>query len=814
MSDKPPPTVALANGNENGNGTGNGTGNGSNGSGSGSSNRASSAPPAPAPAIAIAIAIDTTDTTDTTDTAVQQPLAEELSPILVSDPEFDSQNEQNPPTRSPSLSPLDATARATHASLPSHHAMRPSMHELPPTGAQFPVQSQQHFGHGQGHGQQDQHGQPGQMHAPASHSERVLHVPAPLRRNNSSFVPFSEIPTLPTFLNNCNLSQYLQSFNDAGANDDVMPMIIDFDEEELKTILDAVPMLPFHVLTFKRGIRDLRERSRLGSMHFDNSQSSFMHPEPHATLQVSHSQFFQTTQFSQHSQQQQQSQPSQSSHHSQTMHSPRLARRSSHQQQHQQPGLYRQQSVSRAGNRPSSQSHMPYPPALVPTPTQVLSGMYQDSNNMTRLQTLNQQQQLQQQQQYLVPSQEPAPASKTSVSHERRPSVKRRRSYTASPPDESEHASSSPVLPEPSSFNSNTSSSWGQSQGQSDQAARDVIMQQAMIYGKHTSRPLTKYEAAINRAAQILALEDPHLLTNKQTLWNLAKAKLLREEYDYKRGRSRSKLPEASQKTSTPTKASREKLIQRREANASNTANARLKKIASLNEELHRKTSEREDILSNLLRVESPENRKLNPSTYEAEAKSARDRLAILEAERNLISKELGSLRNKERKHQWYERRKKVKGDAGTDADADEEGGGGGTDTTMDPDGEMSSRPDPRSTSATPTTEAIVTSSRKSGPTGTKPSAVTAAVAAPSSTSESSTATFAALSSAGKQQGESKDLKWKMEQPKKFEGKAAQRPKANTETKAVGISESSSIPNTRRRKDIVFMKSDVAATTS
>lgn len=216
-------------------------------------------------------------------------------------------------------------------------------------------------------------------------------------------------------------------------------------------------------------------------------------------------------------------------------------------------------------------------------------------------------------------------------------------------------------------------------------------MRQALIYGKHSSRSLTKYEHAINCAAQSLALEDPSLLTNKGQLWNKAKAKLLHEDYDYKRGKSRSKLPEAAQQKDQ--KANKERLIQKREANASNAATLRLRKIASLGEQVHRKNAEREALLAQLLHIESPEYKRTNPQSYEAEAKGAREKLVRIETERNNFTKELQSLRNKERKHQWYERRKKHrgpnedpsddKGDAGTDAEADEEAE---TDTTADPE--------------------------------------------------------------------------------------------------------------------------------
>ncbi|KAF9996205.1 hypothetical protein BGZ80_007318 [Entomortierella chlamydospora] len=267
---------------------------------------------------------------------------------------------------------------------------------------------------------------------------------------------------------------------------------------------------------------------------------------------------------------------------------------------------------------------------------------------------------------------------------------------------------SSPVPPEPSSFNSNSSSSWSNStpnnasaSNTQDSATREMIMHQALIYGKQSpSRQLTKYEHAINCAAQSLALEDPSLLTNKGLLWNKAKAKLLDEDYDYKRGKSRSKLPEAEKKKDH--KVSKERLIQKREANASNAATLRLRRIASLGEQFHRKTADREALLAHLLRLESPEYKQKHPDTFEADAKKARDDLARVENDRQSLSKELGSLKNKERKHQWYEKRKKHRienggpsdqdekdTNAGTDVDAD---GEAGTDTTVDPDGDASQK--------------------------------------------------------------------------------------------------------------------------
>ncbi|KAF9282213.1 hypothetical protein BGZ68_006121 [Mortierella alpina] len=566
------------------------------------------------------------------------------SPILPpSDADYDSNDEQQPPTPTP---PPTSAPQAAPAPL-----------------AQEP--------------------------APAAHpANRTLHVPAPLRRNNSSsFTAFSEIPSLPAFLNNCNLSQYLQSFNDAGAADDALPLMIDFDDDELRSIMEAIPMKPFHAVTFRKGIRELRERSRLGSMHFDNSQTSFMQVEPHSTLHYSHSQFFQ--QHSQHSQPSlsQNSYPSQTS-----INSSQPARGVSFHYQGnnaQPPSLYRQPSKSSA--QPSSQSQMP-------TPSQVLQSgsVYQYVGPAPRSAAANQPAQP-------VPifSDDQPNLQRSNSKNEHSRAAKRRRSSSGTPLDAA-LGGTSPVLPEPSSFYSNSSSSWTGTPNtlpgsQQDQATREMIMHQALIYGKHSSRSLTKYEDAINRAAQTLALEEPGLLANKGQLWNRAKAKLLEEDYDYKRGRSRSKLPEASKKRDV--KQSKTALMQKREANASHAASARIRRINSLGEQMHRKTAEREALLAQLLRLESPEYKQARPHTYESEAQQARQKLGDVETERTSISKELASLKNKERKHQWYEKRKKVQqlnenGETPSEqddraAEADEEAE---TDTTVDPEGDASQR--------------------------------------------------------------------------------------------------------------------------
>ncbi|KAF9430179.1 hypothetical protein BGZ76_000937 [Entomortierella beljakovae] len=548
-------------------------------------------------------------------------------------------------------------------------------------------------------------------HAPPSFhhdsSRKVLRVPNSLRRNNSaSFMGFNEIPTLPTFLSNCNLSEYLKQFNEAGATDDSMPLIIDFDDDELKSIMDVIPMKPFHAITFRKGIRDLRERSRMGSMHFDNPQNSFMQTEPHGMLHYSDSQFFQ-----------QPSQPSQSSQHSQTSHPSQSSLNSSqltrgysynHHGSSQTPGLYRQSSNSKSTTRRSNYqaSSTSQSQGYIPTPSQVLSGgsLYQYVGPARIPEGAYAPQAIP-----LFPHEQPVPQrSSTKVDRDR---LKRRRSSSGSPTGEvmdPTFEDSSPVIPDPCSMNSSSSSSWGNgtpnasaSSNTQDPATMEMILQQSQIYGKNSSRSLTKYEKDINEAARKLAIDDPNLLTNKGLLWKRARAKLLVEDYDYKRGKSRSKLPEAEKKKDQ--KASKERLIQKREANASNAASIRLRRITSLGEHYHRKTAEREALLATLLRIESPEYKQANPETFESEATKARDDLTRVEEARQVVAKELGSLKNKERKHQWYENRKKKQrvGDdepseqdekcnyTGTDIECE---GGTETDTTVDPEGDASQR--------------------------------------------------------------------------------------------------------------------------
>jgi hypothetical protein len=71
--------------------------------------------------------------------------------------------------------------------------------------------------------------------------------------------PSVRCPTLTSFLNQLNLSQYHGLFVDAGVGENDIEQLLGFDEAELKEVMSAISMKPFHSAAFKKGIRELRQ---------------------------------------------------------------------------------------------------------------------------------------------------------------------------------------------------------------------------------------------------------------------------------------------------------------------------------------------------------------------------------------------------------------------------------------------------------------------------------------------------------------------------------------------------------------------------
>lgn len=69
----------------------------------------------------------------------------------------------------------------------------------------------------------------------------------------------------------------------------------------------------------------------------------------------------------------------------------------------------------------------------------------------------------------------------------------------------------------------------------------DEVKELAIIYKKETSRPLSKYQKAINEAAQIQCIQQPSLLRKRQTLLELARDKLIADGFQFVKGKSHSK---------------------------------------------------------------------------------------------------------------------------------------------------------------------------------------------------------------------------------------------------------------------------------
>ena len=71
--------------------------------------------------------------------------------------------------------------------------------------------------------------------------------------------PSPRRPTLTSFLNQLNLFQYHDLFVDAGVGENDIEQLLGFDEAELKEVMSAISMKPFHSAAFKKGVRELRQ---------------------------------------------------------------------------------------------------------------------------------------------------------------------------------------------------------------------------------------------------------------------------------------------------------------------------------------------------------------------------------------------------------------------------------------------------------------------------------------------------------------------------------------------------------------------------
>ncbi|CAG8579729.1 5908_t:CDS:2 [Acaulospora colombiana] len=392
-------------------------------------------------------------------------------------------------------------------------------------------------------------------------------------------------PALTTFLQQLNLMQYHNGFVEvAGVGENDLEQFLGFDEAEIKEVLSAVSMKPFHSAAFKKGIRELRQ-----ALSANLSSPNLITNLPTNVFPVT----------------------------------PLYLANSPLPQVRENNG-----PDGRVGTKIVLKSEKePFPTREPPTKSSAVTSRI--SSNLTNEETTNES--------LSIHTTSPMQEIQETFDHSTAQVVKE---CPTSPP-----VSNLVICNNDNDDNSTINVA----------ASKDVIIHHAIIYGKNSNRQLTSYEQAINRAATELALSDPTLVANKGVLFEKAKAKLLSEGYTYKRGQSRSKLNPNAPKPGERT--SRASIRLRRNQHAAQTSENRLARIAELERKLQSKENQYE-IAQELKRVKTVQ----GDSEGLEKAQMALDELG---RERNEITKELATLRSKERKHRWYEQRKKERMDSG-----------------------------------------------------------------------------------------------------------------------------------------------------
>ncbi|KAG2218357.1 hypothetical protein INT45_012499 [Circinella minor] len=352
--------------------------------------------------------------------------------------------------------------------------------------------------------------------------------------------------SLHDFLSNNNLEHYYEAFVKSGATDQDLLQLLNFNDEELNDVLQAVNMLPFHAIKFKRGLRELRVQTNFNVYSNDSTMT--------ATEGSSSTSSCITAAV-------------------ETPRSPLPLR----------PGLDHILNTPDQHNTVSNE-------LMIDLLLKLLIEKDDDADYLKNIQ---------------------CPSS----------------------------SSSSPLSQQQQHFTTYSDNCYQQQQALSppEQTSREVIISHATIYGKNSSRPLTSYESSINEAAIQLALDNPSLLVNKGNLFELAKKKLLDSGYQYKRGKSRSKLTKGRAPTTTPEQQKEQKNARRSQLHAKRKLNAQ-----RMSYERQQKMEELRFQLQNVI-----ERQRHYPKEFSA-----------LEEKRTALNKEISKIKAKERKHQWYERRK------------------------------------------------------------------------------------------------------------------------------------------------------------
>ncbi|CAG8477341.1 7564_t:CDS:2 [Ambispora leptoticha] len=437
--------------------------------------------------------------------------------------------------------------------------------------------------------------------------------------SNSSSV--FRCPTLTEFLHQLNLTQYHNRFVEAGVGENDVEQLIGFDEAELKEVLEAILMKPFHSGLFKKGIRELRTNMSINNPRdfkaYNNANNNNCFPpsqypmtmSPQHPLSPSPSHLTAPMQI-----------------HSQT---PKITL------------LTSPISSIHDGNNPIS-DNINNDILIKMTSSSLTNSVSSSLSASASPSILN-----------ISNSEAESPISSILITESSNTNNSNNSNSTTNSLIISS-SSNNGIINNSNSENGSISSSH-RTFIKNPTVSHEAIVKHATIYGKNSPRQLTQYEQAINRAAIDLALADPTLVTHKGSLFEKAKAKLLLEGYSYKRGASRSKLNPNAPKPGQ--RASRDVLRAKRNANAVMTSENRNARIADLERKLEAKDNQYE------LMQETKRTKSEMGDTEGAE--KAHHVILGLDKEREEILKELQSLKGKERKHQWYEKRKKERMDSG-----------------------------------------------------------------------------------------------------------------------------------------------------
>lgn len=164
--------------------------------------------------------------------------------------------------------------------------------------------------------------------------------------------------------------------------------------------------------------------------------------------------------------------------------------------------------------------------------------------------------------------------------------------------------------------------------------SKDYIKSYSKIYGRNSTKALTRYQESMNEVSTELSVQNPNLLNDRKVLLEASRKKLDEGGYVYKKGKSHSK--QLSSDESRPCANKRTKV----------NKDFRLPRIAQLQEEIKDKTEQ----------IEYKELRRDGAKSIHnyKECDKVTEQMSLLKADRQQLQLELATLTKKQKKAEWY----------------------------------------------------------------------------------------------------------------------------------------------------------------